>query len=230
MAVGAAGGLGFLHQIVRQVQNVGHPVHGREHGLPAGPDRRKLAERIVEGADVEDVADQQAHSQFVAADQVDAERQDQDLGGAGGQGVERLEQARGHARRHRGPVVVLVGGAELLAEIVAAVERQDHLEVGQALADVGREGAKTVHARAAGPLHPGRQEAGDDQHARRGNQGDDAHLPIEGQQKHARSHAQEQVAEHLHQRLGEEVVDLLGVAVDPGDQVAGAVLGEEGDR
>jgi hypothetical protein len=50
------------------------------------------------------------------------------------------------------------------------------------------------------------------------------------QQQDAGAQDQEAVANELHQRLGEELVELVGIVVDTRDQVAAPVLVEERDR
>ncbi len=226
----ARGSPGDLDQIVLQGQHVGHPIESGHRLLQAGPHRRQLPKRVIEGGDVEQIADQQADAQQVAPDQPDAEAQHQDLRRAAGQGEERSQDARGYPRRDRGFEVVLVGRAELLLEIVAAVEGDDGLEIGQALLDLAAEAAQAFQAPAAPRLDPGRDQSGDDQHRQGGNEGRDPQSPVEDQQQQARSEDEEEAPEELHQRLREELIDLVGVVVHPRDQVALAVLREEADR
>ena len=71
---------------------------------------------------------------------------------------------------------------------------------------------------------------GDDEHRHRRQQRRAAQPDIQHQQQDAGADDEEGVAQELHQRLGEELVELVGVVVDARDQVARPVLVEEGDR
>ena len=123
-----------------------------------------------------------------------------------------------------------VGFVELLPEIVAAVERDDHLEVGQALLDLGAQRAERLQALDVAPLHPRPGDACHEQHAERRSERRHAETHIEGEQKDRGAGHHEQVGRELHEALREELVQLVGVVVDSRDQVAGLVLVEEVER
>ena len=102
-----------------------------------------------------------------AAISVEAVGQHDQLRQVVGQPVERHEDVAGQARRdRRGDSSVSLASSNLLPEVVAAVERDDHLEIAQALLDLAAHAAERLQALDVRSLDPGDTIAGDDQDAR----------------------------------------------------------------
>ena len=79
-------------------------------------------------------------------------------------------------------------------------------------------------------LDPAARGARDDQRHGGRRQRGEAQPDVERQEEDGGAGHQEQVRGELHQRLREELVQLVGVVVDARDQVAGLVLVEEVER
>ena len=79
-------------------------------------------------------------------------------------------------------------------------------------------------------LHPRSREPRQHEDASRRRQRGEAQGAVESDQEDRRARHHEQVGRQLHQALREKLVQLVGIVVDPRDEVAGLVLVEEVER
>ncbi len=118
---------------------------------------------------------------------------------------------------------------EFLAEVVQAIEGHDDAEIREAFLDFRAHASQGVEALAILALHPAGQELRDEQHEQGRRERAQAQPPIEREQEDAGAQDDEEVPEELHQGLREELIELIGIVIDAGDEVPGLVLIEEGD-
>ena len=144
--------------------------------------------------------------------------------------VQRHQNAVRKARAHRSREVLVVGGIELQPEIIAPVEGHDHLEVVQAFLHFRTHAAERLQALHVLRLDPRRSAAAENQHSQRGQKRGRSQANVQAEQKDGGAGHQEEAPDELHQRLGNKLVELVGIVVQARNQVAGLVLVEEHHR
>ena len=162
--------------------------------------------------------------------QRDAIREDDQLRRIGAEAVNGNEDGVGQAGGYRRSEVSFIGFVEFLAKVIPSVERDDHLEIVQALLDLGAQAAHRLQALGILAANPRRRRPREQQQPESRRQARRSQAEIDAEEEHARAGHHEEAADELHQGLREELIQLVGVVVDPGDQVARLVLVEERER
>ena len=82
-----------------------------------------------------------------------------------------------------------------------------------------------MRLRTHGPVSARDEEDGDTRRQRR-----EAEPDVQADEKDSRADHHEEIGGELNEALSEELIELVGVVVDPRDQIAGLVLIEEVER
>ena len=109
----------------------------------------------------------------------------------------------------------------------------EELDDGDAADGLGKLGVDFGQLDPQIPEHvPGhsRKAKGGESHQRQHREGDQGKPDVDAQQHRGDSHQQKQVLEHEHDNRGKQLVHVLHVVGDPGDEPAGGISAEKGNR
>ncbi len=219
-----------LRQVRFERQHLRHTFDAGHRHLERRPDHRELTQRHVEVVDVDQETDQQPDRGCAAGDQREAVRDHDHLRHVERQPVDRDEHTRCESRTHGRRVVAHVHHGELVAKVIDAVERENDAEVADALLHFPAEIAQRLKTGPVASPHPAASRARQQQDTKRRHERRRTKLDVEREQRHGRPRHHDEVAGQLHQRLREELIQLVRVVVDARNQIAGAILMEEVDR
>src|SRR6185312_2583884 len=221
---------GYRDQVRLQRQQVRDAVPARDRYLEPGPQRGKLPQRVVKAAAVHEIGDQKARREMPGRDQVDPIHQYDQLSHARQEAVDRHKDIVGDPGSDRARIIARICLREPVPEIITAIECQYDLEIVQRFLDLRAQVARRLCRVRIPLLYPFRHGFVEDPHQRRRRQHGQSQPPVEIDKRDPRAGDDKDARYELHQRLAEELIDLVGVVVDPRNEVPGLVLREESHR